>query len=525
MDDASTWLCGAVGYQAYVRSFFDTTGDGAGDLRGIRQKLPYIASLGVDVVWLTPFYPSPLADHGYDVADYLGVDTRLGTVEDVAGIIEEAHGLGLRLLVDLVPNHTSSEHRWFEQALANADGPYRNYYIWVEGDPDAPPNNWVAHFGGPAWTHDSASGAWYLHLFLPEQPDLNWRNPTVASEFDAILHYWLDVGVDGFRIDVAHGLLKDPQLRDNPQVRMFDDTTPPGQVMNSFEHVYDLDQEDTPSIYRRFRPIADGHGAALLGETYVLEPAKLAKYVEDDALHGAFYFPALWTSWDAEAMRDMLMAGLGAAGGRIVWPVSSHDDDRAATRFGGGQLGARRQLAWLTLLSAMPGTIFILAGDELGLENGKLDAFEDPIAVRNPGATGRDGSRTPMPWRPGVANFGFTTGTPWLGLGTNRTDQDTVEAQEQRDNSHLQQFRRLMAARRQLTDLRSAEPLVWLTADAALIAIRRGQVICACNFSGLSTSLTIPGSGRLSYTTDESARVDGGEVTVPGNAAVLVRLS
>ena len=295
--------------------------------------------------------------------------------------------------------------------------------------------------------------------------------------------------------------------------------------MDSFEHVHDLDQEDTPEIYRRFRPIADAHEAALLGETYVLQAPKLTKYV-DGGLHGAFYFPALWTSWDVDDMRDMLVAGVEATGGRIVWPVSSHDDDRAVTRFGGGQLGARRQLSYLTLLTAMPGTMFVLAGDELGLENGVIDSFEDPIALRNPGAVGRDGSRTPMPWTPGVEHLGFTSGTPWLGLGSNRTDGDTVEAQELHHDSHLQRFRHLMAVRRQLTDLKSDVEVTWLNVDGPALAVRRGTVLGACNFGGDELTLPdLPTPARLAFTTDERARLEGSRLVLPGDGAVLVDLT
>ncbi|HEY8338341.1 MAG TPA: alpha-amylase family glycosyl hydrolase, partial [Egibacteraceae bacterium] len=242
---ASRWWRGAVGYEVYLRSFADSDGDGVGDLRGVLEHLDHLAWLGVDIVWVTPFFPSPMHDHGYDVADYCGVDPRFGTLADLDALVAAVHARGMRLLIDLVPNHTSSEHPWFRAARSSRDNPYRDYYVWRDPAPDGgPPNNWTSHFGGPAWTFDEATGQYWLHLFLPEQPDLNWANPAVADEFDAILRFWLERGVDGFRIDVAHALAKHPDLPDNPPADPADADADHALTddFRRLQHIHDVNQ-------------------------------------------------------------------------------------------------------------------------------------------------------------------------------------------------------------------------------------------------------------------------------------------
>ena len=243
------WWRDAVGYEVYIRSFADGDGDGVGDLHGLRDRLPHLADLGVDVVWITPCYPSPGFDHGYDVADYLDVDETFGGLDALQAVLDDAHALGMRVIMDIVPNHSSHHHPWFRAAVADPDSPHRDYYVWRDGDGDDPPNNWMAHFGGPAWTRDPESGQWYLHLFLPEQPDLNWRNPEVRAEFAAILRTWFERGVDGFRIDVAHSLLVDPEFRDNPLPDPPPDWSDPRSAFDQIDHVHDLDQPEVTDVY------------------------------------------------------------------------------------------------------------------------------------------------------------------------------------------------------------------------------------------------------------------------------------
>ncbi len=520
------WWEGAVGYQIYVRSFADADGDGVGDLPGARERLPYLADLGVDVIWLTPFYPSPQADHGYDVSDYTGVDLVFGSVADVDHLVADAHRLGLRVLIDLVPNHTSDRHPWFADARASRDSDRRDWYVWRDPAPDGgPPNNWVSHFGGPAWTFDEVTGQYYLHLFLPEQPDLNWDHPEVRSAFRRILTFWFDRGVDGFRIDVAHALVKDPGLRDDPWIDgpPADDASPQ-EVFAALDHVHDLDQPAVLDIYREWRQVARRYDAVLVGEVYLLRPEALTRYVEGrDGLHAAFCFPVLKVDWDGPRIREILQRSVAAGGDRLAWPLSSHDDPRAATRFGGGPTGSRRALAYLALLCALPGVPFIYQGDELGLEDGEVAAGADPIAVRNPGATGRDGARTPIPWAPGPG-YGFTTGEPWLGFGANRHDGLTMLAQDADPGSHLNAVRRLLACRRGLTGLHAAATVQWLDTTPGVVAFRRGDVLAACNAGDRSAVVTLPADGELVHATGGDTRVEDRELHLPADVTAYVRL-
>jgi alpha-glucosidase len=517
----SGWWQGSVGYQVYLRSFADSDGDGIGDLPGLRARLPYLAALGVDMLWINPFFPSPQADHGYDVSDYVGVDPTFGTLDDLQAVVDEAHALGLRVLIDLVPNHTSDQHPWFQDALTGRDADHRSWYVWRDGRDGGPPNNWVSHFGGPAWTQDAASGQWWMHLFLPEQPDLNWADEDVRREFDRILGFWLERGVDGFRIDVAHSLVEHPDLLDNP---LLGDAPAadagPREVFAAFDHRHDLDQPEVLDVYRRWNRVVAPHDAALLGEVYLLDTEQVARYVADgDGLHLAFYFPTLYLDWDADAIRTTLRDAVAAGGDRFAWPLSSHDDPRAATRFGGGEVGARRALAFFALLCGLPGVPFLYQGDELGLDDGEVEAVEDPIAARNPGATGRDGSRTPMPWEPGPG-FGFTTGTPWIDFGRNRSEVSTEAHQRGAATSPLERTRALLHARRGLDDLRAGPAPTWLTGDGSLVAFRRGRTVVAMHAGdGVAT---LPVAGTLAYATDDAVSLEDGVLTLPADSAAYV---
>ncbi|MFA9432623.1 alpha-amylase family glycosyl hydrolase [Egicoccus sp. AB-alg2] len=535
-----TWWQGMVGYEIYVRSFADSDGDGYGDLPGIRARLPYLAELGVELVWITPFYPSPQADHGYDVSDYLGVEPAYGTVDDVAKLVDDAHELGLKVVVDLVPNHSSSEHPWFVDARSSKDARHRDWYVWRDPAPDGgPPNNWVSHFGGPAWTYDETSGQYYMHLFLPEQPDLNWANDEVRAAFVDILDTWFSRGVDGMRIDVAHSLVEDAEYRDNPVIAPYDPTAPPRERFEAFEHLHDHDQDGVLDIYREWNTVAAKHHALLLGEVYILETDRLRRYVEGrDGLHLAFAFATLHATWDVEEIRPLLAELVEAGGEHFAWPLGSHDDPRAAARFGGGEVGARRALAYFTLLCALPGVPFLYQGDELGLDDGELedDAAQDPVAVRNPGARGRDPVRTPMLWEPGPG-YGFTTGTPWLPFGANRRPEDTVAAQQGVPGSPLERTRELLRVRRSLPALRGGAGSRWLTDAGPVVAIERvlpaagdgGRVVAALHVGDgdpdAVADLQLPGAGRLVYTSADGASLDGTVLHLPADTAAIVELS
>jgi alpha-glucosidase len=436
------WWRDAVVYQVYPRSFADADGDGMGDLPGITSRLPHLAELGVDAVWLSPFYPSPQLDAGYDVADYRDVEPTFGTLADADALVTRAHELGLRVLVDLVPNHTSWEHAWFRAALDAAPGSReRARYLFRDGRGpagDEPPNNWRSVFGGPGWTRvteaDGAPGQWYLHLFDASQPDLDWSNPEVRAEFESVLRFWLDRGIDGFRIDVAHGMVKVPDLPDLEHVS--DDTDPRHHRGPMW------DQDGVHEIYRSWRAVLDEYDGdrAMVAEAWVFPLERLARYVRPDELQQSFNFAFLTCPWDAAELRDVVatsLTSMDAVGATTTWVLSNHDVVRHATRlgmphdgiFGSGigprdpqpdpALGLRRARAATLLMLALPGSAYLYQGEELGLpEHTTLpdDERQDPVWQRTEQAQyGRDGCRVPLPWDSTAPGYGFSpTGATWL---------------------------------------------------------------------------------------------------------------
>jgi alpha-glucosidase len=495
----TAWWHNCVGYQVYVPSFQDSNGDGWGDLPGITSRLDYLRDLGIDLIWLTPVHPSPMRDHGYDVADYRDVDPRYGSLADFDWLLGAAHRRGIRVIADLVVNHTSSAHPWFIQARESHDSQFRDYYIWRDPRPDGgPPNNWLSHFGGPAWTFDDRTGQYYLHLFTPDQPDLNWANPRIAAEVDEILRFWLGRGLDGFRIDTAHYLTKHPQLPDNPLVS--GDQVPrlagiAGEWLRQ-EHRYDIVQPSALDIHRRWRAIADEHNAFLVGEVYILDPDRLAKYVRVDGLHSAFWFGLVESGWEPAGVSAMLAAAT-AASPHLSWVQSSHDRRRAVSRYGGDP---RRALCLATLLAGLPGPYFLYYGDELGLPDAVITAAQqqDPLAMADGGANGRDGARTPMPWNP-RPGLGFSDATtPWLAFG-DRVSTDTVEVQAADPYSPWSITRRLLRARGEIGD----GPLVWSDDRAGIVRYRRGNVLVAANLRDRPARVEWPaGPWRLLFHTD-----------------------
>lgn len=522
------WWRSSVGYEVYLRSFADSDGDGIGDLPGLEGRLDHLVWLGVDLLWVTPFYPSPMRDHGYDVANYCDVDPAYGELDDVDRLVRGAHERGLRILVDLVPNHTSSEHPWFREARSSRSNPWRDYYIWEDPAPGGgPPNNWRSHFGGPAWSFDETTGQYWCHLFLPEQPDLNWANPAVADEFDRILRFWLDRGVDGFRIDVAHALMKHPELRDNPPRQDPDPAGEPGLIgqYSEFDHAYDLNQPEVLDIYRRWRAVAEPYGALLLGEVYLLDIAKLAPYVADqDGLHLSFWFKPLYVDWEPAAVREVLEQATAAIPGYVGWIQSSHDQPRAVTRFGGGDRGRARALAFATLLIGLPGVPFLYQGEELGLGDVEIppERVQDPGALRQGGA-GRDGCRTPMPWSP-EPGLGFTTAREaWLPFG-DRADWETVAVQRDDAGSMLHRYRRLIHLRRQTPALHDRR-VEWLAEQGPVVAYRRGPVVVAANCGEAPHQAPLPeGQWNTAFATDprrEDSTVRDKLELAPTEAVVL----
>jgi alpha-glucosidase len=418
----SPWWHDAAVYQVYIRSFADGNGDGVGDLVGLRSKLPYLRWLGVDAVWITPFYPSPMVDMGYDVSDPRGVDTRFGTLDDFDALVADAHALGLRVVIDVIPNHTSDQHPWFQEALAAPPGsPERDRYLFRDET-----NNWNSVFGGSAWASEP-QGQFYLHLFAPEQADLNWRNPEVQADAERTLRFWLDRGVDGFRIDVAHGLFKDAAFRDNPMRE--------GAGIKSFagmEQKHTFDQPEVHDVYRRWRTLAESYGdRLLLGEVFLWDQDAVARYVRDDELHLAFSFLLLGQRWEAEHLRN----AIEWSPERTAWTLSNHDLPRHATRFGSP---ARARAAALLLLS-LPGMAVLYQGEELGLEDAPVPASARQDVMDPP----RDPCRVPMPWS---ASSGAGWVEPWLPVPS-AWSAVSVEAQQDDPLSVLHLYRQALALR------------------------------------------------------------------------------
>ncbi|TWG01067.1 glycoside hydrolase family 13 protein [Kitasatospora viridis] len=511
------WWRDAVIYQVYPRSFADANGDGMGDLPGIRSRLPHLRELGVDAVWLSPFYASPQADAGYDVADYRAVDPMFGTLLDADGLIRDAHRLGLRIIVDLVPNHSSDQHEWFQRALREGPAsPLRERYHFRPGkgeDGELPPNDWESIFGGPAWTRtenpDGTPGDWYLHLFAPEQPDFNWDSRAVADEFRSILRFWLDMGVDGFRVDVAHGLVKAPGL---PDLGAHDQLKLLGNDVMPF-----FDQDGVHEIYRTWRQILDEYPGQriLVAEAWTPTVERTANYVRPDEMHQAFNFQYLGTAWDAAELRlviDRSLAAMRPVGAPTTWVLSNHDVTRHATRFanppGGTQLrepgdralGLRRARAATLLMLALPGSAYLYQGEELGLPDVTDlpdEVRQDPSFFRASGQDGfRDGCRVPIPWSGAAAPYGFgpREGGPswlpqpaeWAGL--------SVAAQTGDPDSTLELYRRALTVRRERPELGAGEAVEWLEAPAGVLAFRRDGFVCAVNTTALPVEFEVPGT-------------------------------
>jgi len=443
------WWQRALLYQVYVRSFADSDGDGVGDLGGIVDRLDYLQWLGVDALWLSPVTVSPDKDWGYDVADYTDVQPAFGGIGALDELVAKASARDIRVIVDIVPNHSSDQHPWFEDARTGRDAPHRDWYVWADPKADgSPPNNWKSTFGGAsAWTLDERSGQYYLHNFLPEQPDLNWWNEDVRAAFDDILRFWLDRGIAGFRIDVAHGIVKDRELRDNPDPSV---------------STYNANRDDVHDVLRRWRRVVDEYEPqrVLLGETWVMELDRLARFygTGEDELHLAFNFPFTFSDLEANALRTVVEETEAALPDRAwpVWMLSNHDIVRFPTRMAGGD--ERKARAALFILLALRGTPVLYYGDELGMPQAEVPPEQERDMA------GRDGARTPLPW-----NGAWQS--PWLPL---TAEVASVTTQRQKDDSFLNYTRALIAQRRASPDL-LAGAYETLPAPDGVWAFRRGE--------------------------------------------------
>jgi alpha-glucosidase len=531
MTGAGAWWRDAVCYELYPRAFADGDGDGVGDLAGAARRLAHLAWLGVDAVWITPFYPSPLADAGYDIADHAAVAPELGGEEAFRALVARAHGLGLKVLIDLVPNHVSHEHPWFRAALAAGPGSReRGRFLFRPGrgaGGGLPPNDWRSAFGGPAWTR-VPDGEWYLHLHAPEQPDLDWRAPEVAADFERVLRHWLDEGVDGFRIDVAHALFKAAGLPD----------AGPGQhadpARNHLMPYYD--REELHPLFRSWRRLLDTHPAPpgavapherlMVAEAAVFDPGRLARYVRPGEMNQAFTFGLLECGWDGPAIREVVtgsLAAMAGVGAPVTWVNSSHDAVRPVTRYGGGAAGERRARAAALLVLALPGAAYLYQGEELGLPQVELPdaALRDPLWERS-GRTerGRDGARVPLPWEGDRAPYGFSTAAPGACWFPQPTDwaRRTVAAQRRDPASTLCLYRQALRLRRLLPPGETAFRHCGSPDDAVLaFTLRDGASTCVVNFG----PDPVPLPPRTSVLLSSSPLAPGG--TLPGDTTAWVR--
>jgi alpha-glucosidase len=526
------WWKTAVVYQIYPRSFQDTTGNGIGDLNGITERLGYLVdTLGIDAIWISPFYPSPMADFGYDVSDYTDVDPLFGTLGDFDRLLATAHDLDLKVIVDWVPNHTSDRHLWFVESRSSRANPKRDWYVWRDSKPDGEiPNNWQSEFGGPAWTFDERTGQWYLHSFLSEQPDLNWRNPEVAAAMLDTVRFWLDRGVDGFRIDVAHYVMKDPAFADNPPA--LDPATmasfKPMGPFNAWEHVHDRGHPDVHSIYRSFRSVLDEYDGDRfsVGEIHIFDWDEWAAYYGDgDELHMPYNFSLIWAGWDAATFRTRIEA-LEAAVPPHGWPnhvLGNHDEQRLATRY-----GPENARAAATLLLTLRGQPTIYYGDELAMSETDVppEQEQDPWGKRVPG-TGRDGCRTPMPWTPGPGH-GFTdpSAAPWLPFGEDAAECN-VETQLGAPESMLNFVRRLLRLRRIRASLNRGTMNLLDGLPADVLGYEREyhneRTTILINFSGKPQMASIASPGSMLISTDAARDdVEGTAVTLAPNEALVL---
>jgi len=516
------WWREAVIYQVYTRSFADANGDGVGDLAGVRDRLPYLRELGIDGLWFNPWYPSPGADNGYDISDYRSIDPAFGTLPEAEGLIAEARALGIRTIVDVVPNHVSDQHPWFRAALDSTPGSPERARFWFRpgrgGDGDEPPNQWQSIFGGNAWTR-VADGEWYLHLFAPEQPDLNWTHPEVWAEYENVLRFWFNRGAAGVRIDSAALLMKDPELRDERP------DAGPG------EHPF-TDRDETHEVYRRWRAVADSYDdpRVLVGEIWLADADRLARYLRPDELHTAFNFDFLGCPWEAQRIRASIDASLAVhepVGAAPTWVLSNHDVTRPVTRYGRAdssfafaakrpgvptdlERGTRRARAAALLTMALPGSMYVYQGEELGLpevEDIPPERRRDPMWLRSDGNDpGRDGCRVPIPWDGDRPPYGFSpdgADRSWLDQPD---DWAPLSAAAQTDDqaSMLSLYRNGLRIRR--TRPWGAGPFRWLDAGGESLAFARGDAFaCLVNFG--PDPIAVPGGAAILIA---SKKLEGG---------------
>lgn len=529
MQKTVPWWTSGVLYQIYPRSFQDSDGDGVGDLSGIVRRLPYLRELGVDALWLSPIFASPMVDFGYDISDYTGIDPLFGRLADFDALVAAAaHDLGLKVILDLVPNHTSDQHPWFVESRSSNDNPKRDWYIWRDGaDDGGPPTNWLSEFGGSAWQFDELTGQYFYHAFLRQQPDLNWRNPQVRQAIADVMRFWLNRGVDGFRVDVMWHLIKDDQFRDNPPNP---DYAPQRQPYERLLPLYSTDRPEVHAVVAELRQVMDEFDdRVLIGEIY-LPPERLVTYYGENlaGAHLPFNFALISTPWTATAIAKLIDSYEAALppGAWPNWVLGNHDRMRVASRVG----PAQARLAAMLLLT-LRGTPTLYYGDEIGLPQVPIapEQVRDPFEKNVPGfGIGRDGCRTPMQWD-GSVHAGFSTAEPWLPLADNFRDEN-VASQREEAGSILNLHRTLIALRRARPELSIGDYSPVAVVGDVLVFQRvhdGGRLVIALNFGADAVSLvaeTVGLNGRimLSTVTDRSSDVIAGQLALGGGEGIIV---
>jgi alpha-glucosidase len=534
---ASVWWRDAVFYEVYVRSFQDSSGDGIGDLEGVAARLDYLSgTLGIEAVWLTPFYPSPMRDFGYDVADHTAVDPLFGDISAFDRLVAEAHHEGLRVIVDFVPNHTSDQHPWFLGSRASRSDPKRDWYVWMDPAPDgSPPNNWLAAFGGPAWTFDESTGQYYRHSFLAEMPDLNWRNPEVKAAMFAVVRFWLDRGADGIRIDAAQYPMKDPELRDNPPNRGEVKLHRPLGEYDSQIHLHDMGHADIHPLYEELRGVLDSYGTdqrIAIGEIHVFDWPKWVAYYGGGAaeLHMVFNFGLLGVEWNAHSVVNLVreIEDVLPPHAWPNWVLGNHDEPRVATR-----LGPDLARAALMLQLTLRGSPTLYYGDELGLPDASIAPSEilDPWGFQAPELS-RDPARSPMPWnRDPTGGFCPPGAQPWLPLAEDFADL-CVESQQQDPSSFLHLTTKILALRRDSPALTRGEYRSLAAIDGCVVferasaGDRRVVILNLTDGDRAIEDRSLEGGlVQLSTATDRHGELVAGRVTLSAREGCIVRLS
>jgi alpha-glucosidase len=533
------WWRGCVIYQVYPRSYQDTTGDGSGDLKGVVRRIPHIASLGVDAIWLSPFFKSPMADMGYDVSDYCAVDPMFGTMEDFDELVAEAHRHGLKVMIDQVLSHSSDRHAWFAESRSSRDNPKADWYVWADAKPDgSPPNNWLAIFGGPAWEWDSTRRQYYMHNFLASQPDLNFHNAEVQDALLGTVRFWLDRGVDGFRLDTVNYYVHDQELRDNPPsergtVNDIPDTNP----YSYQNHLYDKTRPENLAFLEKFRALLDEYeGRTSVGEVGdgARSLSTVAAYTEGDhRLHMCYTFDMLGPEFSAAHVRLAVGAFESVVqDGWVCWAFSNHDVMRHVSRWTAPGVDPDAVAKFsICLLASMRGSICLYQGEELGFEEAEL-AFEelrDPYGIRFwPGFKGRDGCRTPIAWEANATHGGFSDGPPWLPV----TPAHLLKAADTQDasDSVLNRYRAMLKLRKEHRPLIEGS-IEFVDTHADLLAFIREagneRLLCVFNFTPEATEWQVPADlGKVTAIgyPGQDARIENGAISLAGTSAFLARL-